>query len=121
MKKLLAFLVFFSFPLAGVAKDIVKWQSQVGQGEAIVTDEPCSEKVLTLLRAGGINEELLKLLKRARALPAKGEPFEACVLPADEDGDYPIADEKGGSGYLNHENLVPLNAPARVLPGMQRI
>lgn len=72
---------------------------------AVVTDDPCKEKVLSLFP----NRELTKDLMHVRVSKFHDETnIEACVLPKDEDGDFPIIDEKGRTGYLISDYLKEL-------------
>lgn len=123
MKVFLSFLLALCLSGAGAyvsAKDVEYFAAPDRPIEAVVTDEPCSDKVKDALRTkyepvfGKIPDEQLKDLVRIRVTKFFTEPvpLEGCVFPKDEDGDYPLIDEKGREGYLIHDGLSKTPRPA---------
>lgn len=101
---LLALILSFLSPAYG--RDTHSYQSPTIV--AAVTDEPCKEKVMAVVKARGLGE-LAPDLVHVRVSKFHDEAnLEACVLPKDEDGDFPIIDEKGRTGYLISDHLKEL-------------
>lgn len=121
MKKLLVLLLFLAATIPSYAADVEYFASPDRPIEAVVTDEPCSNKVVEVYMAKysmfpkNILEDVANSMKRMRVTKFFDEqvPLEGCVLPKDEDGEYALIDEKGREGYLIKEGLSQKPRPSQ--------
>lgn len=93
------FLALLLFPSLVLAKDLALYDTPNIKGT--LTDGPCPAAVVAVAKGMNADEALLASLKEFKLSYFHGLPLaEACYLPKDEDGDYPVVDGAGRVGFL---------------------
>ena len=107
MKKLFVLLLFLFFTIPSYAKDIAfyDWNSNI---QGYLTDEPCYQSVINVLKERGIEENPAAMEQMAQLRAFRVIKFweqgsrEACYMPK-EDGSHFVIDQFGSSGFLNED------------------